>query len=154
MNDAEKYLAQRTRVSTAVVLLENLAAVGLFLLMSMLVIVAVYGFQVDGLAAGHAMLCVAEVLLVIPLNLITERKRARKHAELIVDALAAQAEGRIPCDELEAVCGVRRAAQRAVQLSEKGYLTGIGLRKGYVCLMDRQAEEPEEAEDVKPIFHN
>lgn len=76
MNDAEKYLTQRTRVSTAVVLLENLAAVGLFLLMAMLVIVAVYGFQVDGLAAGHALLCVAEVLLVIPLNLITERKRA------------------------------------------------------------------------------
>lgn len=154
MNAADRYLTRKTRVSRIVVLLENTGAIALFLMMAALVYVAVYGYQVDGFDIGHLFLCLAEVVLVLPLNVITERKRARKHAQLIVEALLEQETGCVPCDELEKLCGVRKAAQRAVQLTEKGYLKDVLLRRGMICLADMAPQEPEAAEEIKPIFRN
>lgn len=148
----ERYLTDKTRPGRVVRAVEKLALIGLFLLLTACVYVAVFGYMREGgLRIAHLYLCLPAVLLVWAMNPIAERLRARKHAKLIVAALM-RAEGRLPADELEPACGVRAAAVRARQLVTKGYLTGVCFREGLIGLEGMMRTEDEPKRDVVPIF--
>lgn len=151
MQGAQGYLTQKTRPGRAVRTLEKLALTGLFLLLAACVYVAVYGYMQDGLSVAHLILAAVAVVIALVMNPIAERMRRRKHAVLIVRALT-EAGGWLPCEELEAACGVRKAAQTALLLREKGYLTGVSLKKGLIGF--DEALPADEAEEIVPIFRN
>jgi len=153
MNGAERYLTRKARPGKAVIWLENAALVALFLVIAALVQTAVYGYMTYGLMAAHAALAAIILAIFAVMNLLTERKRCRMHAERIVRALLQQEDGCILCDEMGKHTGVRKAADEAVRLGEKGYLTDVVLRKGCIGLADRMPEAVEEV-PVTPIFKN
>lgn len=152
----ERYLTKKSRPGRGVRLLEAaalLAGFGLFAAcIALVAVMAPYMWTLKTVSVKNFLPLIPAVLLVVAMNPIGERIRARKHAGQIVKALLA-AQGRIPADEAESVIGVRRAAETAQQLVEKGYMTDVRLVQGCLCLGDTVPESAV-AEEIKPIFHD
>jgi len=155
----ERYLTKKCRPGKGVVALENLALVACFALFALCIGATVYVLVtyvpmvgLGGLSWQNFLLLIPAALLAAAMNPLGERLRARKHARVIVEKLQ-QAGGRIPADEAEAIIGVRRAAETAQQLVEKGYLTDVRLVQGCRCLGEAAPEEAP-AEEIKPLFHD
>lgn len=131
----DRYLTKKAQPKVLEAVLENLAAAALLLLLAVLGIVAVYGFLEDGFVpVAHLMLLVIAAPVLFLLNRVLERKRARKHAEVIVNALWEAHGNCLPVDELEKITGVRSVEKTLNQLIAKGYLTGVTMQKGQASL--------------------
>ena len=98
------------------------------------------------------LLLVPLLLLVLVMNPIAERMRARRHALLIVKGLEA-AGGCIPADEAEDRIGVRAAADRAQELVTKGYLKDVRVERGFLLLAEAEEQLPPQ-EEVKQLFRD
>lgn len=150
---ANAYLTAKAYPGKGRVLLENAALLALCAALLALVYVGVYGWQDEGISAAHAILLAMVAGLIALLNLLTERKRARMHALLIVHALTGSHEGHVPVKELEKQ-GLRRAEDTVNRLLDKGYLTQVIIRGEDVWLADRLPAETAPKEEIKPIFRN
>lgn len=146
----EKYLTGKVRPGKGVLVMEKAALVAMTLLIGVLVHVAVYGWLWHGPGVTHLLLVALVVLLAALMNPIAERMRARKHAGLIVKALE-KAGGSMTAEDLEAACGVHKAADTALRLVTKGYLQDVALYKGSLYL---GAPEQTEEEPVATLFHD
>lgn len=153
----ERYLTEKCRPGKAVKLLENAASALLFLLfvgcIYVTLMVVMLGAQMEGgLGVMLLLPLVPAVLAVVAMNAVTERIRARKHAQVIVNKLQ-EAGGFVQADEAEKVIGVRRAAQTALTLVEKGYLTDVRLEQGFLLLVGAEAQLPRKKE-AKQLFRD
>lgn len=136
MRDYDGYLTKKATPDIWATVLENAAVAALLLMMMGCCVVAFFGFLEDGLVlTAHLMLLAILLVLLIPMNLLLERKRARKHAEVVVDALMAARDGSLPLQELESITGVRDAEKTVNQLLAKGYVQHVSIRQGLVILM-------------------
>lgn len=162
----EKYLTKKALPGKGLLLAENAALLLLFLLLAACVygvatvvmygarVITAIGAEAGGLNWRSLLLLVPVILLVLVMNPLAERIRARKHARLIVSALLKSENGALPMEEMDEACKIRGAADRAMTLVNKGYLTGVTTHKGLVCLSDRIPEEAQEPEEIVPIFRD
>lgn len=155
----ERYLTRKCRPGKGVKLLEKLAMAVGFALFALCIAVTVYvvatyvqSMGVTGLGWQNFLLLIPAALLALALNPLGERIRARKHAQVIVEKLQ-KAGGVVQADKAEAVIGVRRAAETAMTLVEKGYLTDIRLEQGCLLLGEAEATLPRK-EEAKQLFHD
>lgn len=152
----QRYLTKKARPGRGVQLMENAALIlltGLFALcVWFLASMAVMAWERQLFSLKLLLPLIPAVLLALAMNPIAERIRARHHAQLIVKALL-ERDGRIPADEVEDVTGVRRGADYALQLVEKGYVKDVRLAQGFLCVAD-VAEAMPPAEAVKPLFRD
>lgn len=156
----ERYLTKKCRPAKGVKLLENAAMIIGFGLMAGCIGITAYLLMtivqrsgVSGLSWRNFLLLIPAILLALGLNHVGERIRARKHAQVIVGKLM-QAGGCIPADEAEAVIGVRRAADTAQALVEKGYLTDVKMIRGVMCFADAAEAVDAPAEEIRPLFRD
>lgn len=155
----ERYLTKKCRPGKGVKLLENAALVvgfGLFALCiavtAYVVVTYVQSMGVGGLGWQNFLLLIPALVLALEMNPLGERIRSRKHAQVIVEKLQ-KAGGFVHADEAETVIGVRRAAETAMALVEKGYLTDIRLEQGCLLLGEAEAQLPRK-EEAKQLFHD
>lgn len=153
----ERYLTEKCRPGRGVKLLENTASALLFLFFLGCIYVTLgvlmVGAQFEGgLGVTLLLPLIPAVLALVAMNALAERIRARKHAQVIVKKLQ-EAGGCVPADEAEAVIGVRKAAQTALSLVEKGYLADVRLEKGVLLLAGAEVDLPEE-KPVVTLFHD
>ena len=152
----ERYLTSKTGPDRVVRLLENAALVVLFGLLGVCVYfvaeVAMLAYERKALDVKLLLLLVPLLLLVLVMNPIAERMRARRHALLIVRALEA-AGCCIPADEAEDRIGVRAAADRAQELVTKGYLKDVRVERGFLLLAEAEEQLPPQ-EEVKQLFRD
>lgn len=153
----ERYLTEKCRPGKGVKLLENAALALLFLFFLGCIYVTVgvlmFGAQFEGgLGVTLLLPLIPAALDLVAMNALAERIRARKHAQVIVTKLQ-EAGGFVQADEAEAVIGVRRAAETARALVEKGYLTDIRLEQGCLLLGEAEATLPRK-EEAKQLFHD
>ena len=152
----DRYLTDKTRPGKGVRMLENMALVvcfGLFgccVLGTVLIVMTATQYGAPGWQ--NFLLLVPALLLTAVMNSITERLRARKHAKVIVEKLQ-QAGGFVRADEAESLIGVRRAAENAMALVEKGYLTDVRLEQGCLALGEAAALLPQK-EEAKQLFRD
>lgn len=149
----EKYLTAKAHPAKGKVLLENAAVLALCAVLLALVYVGVYGWQKEGVSVAHAILLAVIAVLIVLLNLLTERKRARMHATLIVHALTGSHGGHVPVKELEKQ-GLRRVEDTVNRLLDKGYLKQVTIRGEDVWLADQLPQQTAPREEIKPIFRN
>ena len=155
----EKYLTKKACPGKAVRLLENVALLALFALLAgcvwMMASALTLAYASQVLSWRNFLPLLPAAVVVLMMNPIAERIRSRHHARVLVKALLA-ADGKIPVDDAETVTGVRRAAETAQQLVEKGYLRDVRMTQGYLCLeeaaqaLDAQAPKAE----VTPLFRD
>lgn len=155
----ERYLTKKCRPGKGMRLLENAAMVVGFVLFALCIAVTVYvvvtyvqSMGVSGLGWQNFLLLIPAALLALALNPLGERIRSRKHAQVIAEKLH-KAGGFVQADEAEAVIGVRRAAETAMALVEKGYLTDVRLEQGCLLLGEAEAQLPRK-EEVKQLFRD
>lgn len=152
----ERYLTKKCRPGKGVKLLENTAMILCFGLFAACVAATVFvvakALSLGMLGWQNFLLLIPAVLLAVAMNAVGERMRARKHAQVIVRKL--QEAGRcVPADEAESLIGVRKAAQTALTLVEKGYLTDVRLAQGFLLLGDAEAPV-EKKPEAKQLFHD
>ncbi|MBQ8556323.1 MAG: hypothetical protein IJ438_10700 [Clostridia bacterium] len=135
----EQYLTSKARPGKAVAALENIAALLLAAALVAWAYVAVIGFLYDGLVlAAHGLMLIMAVPFFLLLCWIVERKRARKHASVIVSALCMSDAAGVPCEELEKLTRVRRLHQVILDLTAKGYIVHVTVEKGVARLAERE----------------
>lgn len=157
--EMERYLTKKCRPGKGIVLLENAAMIVGFGLFAACVVITALMLAtllpvagIAGLSLRNFLLLIPAVLLVLALNALGERMRARKHARVIVAKLQ-QADGCIPADEAESVIGVRKAADTAMALVSGGYLTEVRMEQGYLLLGDAEAPQSQK-EEPKQLFRD
>lgn len=149
----EKYLTAKAHPAKGKVLLENAAVLALCAVLLGAVYVGVYGWQTEGVSVAHMILLAVIAALIVLLNLLTERKRARMHSTLIVHALL-RSGGHVPVKKLEKDAGMRRVEDTVNRLLDKGYLTQVTIRGEDVWLADQLPQQTAPQEEIKPIFRN
>ncbi|MBR3764583.1 MAG: hypothetical protein IKK57_08580 [Clostridia bacterium] len=155
----EKYLTKKACPGRAVRILENVALLALFALLAgciwMTASALTLAYRAQLISWRNFLPLLPAAVVVLMMNPIAERIRARHHARILVKALLA-ADGKLPVDDAEAVTGMRRAAEMAQQLVEKGYLRDVRMTQGYLCL--EEAAQALDAlapkEEVKPLFRD
>ena len=158
-DEMEKYLTKKACPGKAVRILENLALLVLFALLAgciwMMASVLMLAYEVKLLSWQNFLPLVPAALLVLLMNPIAERIRARHHARVLVKALM-EAEGKLNVDDAETATGMRRAAETALQLAGKGYLQGVRMTRGHLCLAEAadalDAQAPKE--EARPLFRD
>ena len=152
----ERYLTKKSMPGRGLKLLESAAMIAGFALfagcIAATLLVVVKALPLGMLGWQNFLLLIPALLLVLALNSLGERIRARKHAQVIVSRLM-QAGGAVQADQAEAAIGVRKAVATALTLVEKGYLTDVRLEKGMLMLGEAAAELPEE-KPVVQLFHD
>lgn len=150
----DKYLTPKTTPGKIVQILENMALLIIFtgfaLCLYLLGAALLLAYETKALSWRNLLPLIPAALLALAMNPLMERIRFRHHARVIAKALA-EADGKIPADEAEAVIGVRRAADTALQLVEKGYLRDVQLTQGFLCGAEVAANMAP-AQEIKAIF--
>lgn len=140
----ERYLTKKARPGKMALLAENAACLALTAGILALLLIGVAGYVMDGLVLiPHLLLLAAIAVLLWLLSRLTERKRARKHASVIVSALLTG--GSMPCEELENLTRVNRVHQRILDLTSQSYLTGVTVEKAVARLTGHAPVQPEAA---------
>ncbi len=135
----DKYLTTKAKPGRLVRLAENAAALTLAAALFCWGFIAVMGFLQDGfMPLAHTLMVLVAIPFTLLLSWLLERKRARKHAQVIVSALCLTAEGCIACDELEKITGVRQLRMVIARLTAKGLVKDIAVMRDLVRLTDRE----------------
>lgn len=138
----ERYLTKKARPGKMALLAENAACLALTAGVLVLLLIGVAGYVMDGLVLiPHLILLGMIVLLLWLLSRLTERKRACKHASVIISALLTG--GSMPCEELENLTRVNRVHQRILDLTSQGCLTGVTVEKAVARLTAHAPAQPE-----------
>ena len=155
----EKYLTKKACPGKAVRLLENVALLALFALLAgcvwMMASALTLAYASQVLSWRNFLPLLPAAVVVLMMNPIAERIRARHHARVLVKALLA-ADGKIPVDDAETVTGVRRAAETALRLVDRGYMQQVRMTQGFLCVAEVAAELDAQApaQEVKPLFRD
>lgn len=132
----EKYLTEKARPGRIVMLAENLLGAGLFVLLILWASVGVYGFLKEGFVPlTHLLMVLMAIPFLMALSWIVERKRARKHAQVILGALATSDEA-LELEEMEKQTGVRQLHKTINSLVAKGYVRNVTVQSGRVQLKE------------------
>ena len=135
----DKYLTSKAKPGKLTLLAENAASLVLAAVLMAWLFIAVWGFMVGGIMPiAHTLMVLIAIPFVMRLSVVLERRRARKHAQVIVSALCLTGEGSIPCAELAKITGIRSLEMVIARLTGKGYIRNIVVMRDLVRLADRE----------------
>ena len=138
----DKYLTSKAQPGKWTLLVENVASLALAAALMAWLFIAVWGFALDGfMPIAHTVMVLIAIPFVMLLSALLERKRARKHARVIVSALCLTGEGSIPCEELAKITGIRSLEMVIARLTGKGFIRNIVVMRDLVRLADREVPQ-------------